>query len=148
MKTSRFISVQSPAGLWTPMQLIGATVKIKSTSVASGLFSFDAEDLYNIESIGLRMNARGKAYSVVTLKGVSGEFLWKDLEVTGLTYFLYATALCGNFCCGMSLCGYDTTGGSEEDDYTKVVKEDGDNLSTKDDPYNYVQDPEDGEVLD
>lgn len=106
MKTSRFISVQDPAGLWTPIQLIGASVKIKSTSIASGLFCFDAESTYIIDSIGLRVNRQGKAHSVVKLEGLSGEFSWKDVEVTGLSFYFYAKPICGKFCSGMAKCGY------------------------------------------
>lgn len=106
MKTSRFVSVQDPAGLWTPLQLIGASVKIKSTSVSSGLFCFDAESIYVIDSIGFRMDRQGKAYSVVKLEGVSGEFSWKDLEIIGLSFFLWAKPICGKFCSGMAKCGY------------------------------------------
>lgn len=148
MKTSRFVSVQDPAGLWTPMQLIGASVKIKSTSIASGLFSYDADSVYTIESIGLRMNHQGKAYSVVKLNEISGEFSWKDLEVTGLSFYFYPKAICGEFCSGMTKCGYSVPGGREEDNYIKYVKNDGDNLTLRNDPYTYIQEEDDGEILD
>ena len=97
---------KSPYGIWDYTQLLGATVKIKSLSIASGAFGFDADKEYSIEDIGLRINRFGKAYTSIKLTGIDREFVWKDLEIIGVQYWMWNRAICGIPCCGYSICGY------------------------------------------
>jgi hypothetical protein len=124
MKTSRFVAAQDPAGLWKYSQLLGATVHIKSRSIQSGFFAFDSESTYTIENIGFRMTQTGISYAVVKLKGLSQEFSWKDLEVVGLNYCTYSIAICGNFCCGQTLCGRFVDSVVDTNNQTEEVVED------------------------
>jgi len=102
------LKVTSPAGLWEYPQLIGASVKIASKSVSSGFFAVDSEDIYTIKEIGFRISKYGKSYTVVTLNELPGkEFAWKDLEIIGLPFCIYCPAICGGFCCGGAICGYN-----------------------------------------
>lgn len=115
---NRIIPVTSPYGVWDYAQLIGATVRIKSVSVSSGLFGFDSDQEHTIEDIGIRLNRFGKAYTSIKLKGIEKEFVWKDLEITKVQYWLWNPAICGIPCCGTSICGYksELNLGNEEGD--------------------------------
>ncbi len=131
----------SPMGTWQPDQLIGAKVRVKSMSLRSSLFGFDSESIYTITGVGFRMSALGKAYGVVYLDGFgTKEFVWKDLEILSLDTTLYKKAICGQFCCGGSLCGWQIT----PDDMYDDEYDDGDNLTTPEENEN----GEDGDLLD
>lgn len=105
---NRIIPVTSPSGIWDYTQLIGAIVKIKSLSISSGFFGFDSDQEHEIEDIGIRLNRFGKAYTSIKLKGIDREFVWKDLEIVGVQYWLWNPAICGIPCCGYTICGYNT----------------------------------------
>lgn len=141
MKTTRFIALTSPAGLWTPRHLVGAVVRIKSTSVSSGLFGYDSESLYKIADIGFRISKTGKSFAVIRLEGITDrEFTWKDLEILSITTNIYQRAVCGQFCVSNSLCGYRVSTGVED------TVEDGDNLTNRDEISTVPED--DGDLLD
>ena len=107
----------SPYGIWDYTQLIRATVRIKSLSIISGIFSFDSDQEHEIEDIGIRINRFGKAYTSIKLKGINREFVWKDLELIGVKYWLWNPAICGIPCCGYTICGYKTDiAGNDNDD--------------------------------
>ena len=105
---NRKIPVSAPAGVWDYSQLIGATVKINSLSVKSGLFGYDSDELHVIEDIGLRINRQGKTITSIKLSGIDREFTWKDLEIIGVQYWLWNPAVAGIPCCGGCICGYKT----------------------------------------
>ncbi len=139
MKTTRFIALTSPEGTWVPRNLVGATVKIKSAAVSSGLFAYDSESIYTITDIGFRISRLGKAFVVVTLDGFPGrEFVWKDLEILSVRTNIYQKAICGEFCCSSSLCGFRV--GTEDPE----TLEDGDNLTVE----RSVEPENDGDQLD
>ena len=141
LKLNRYISLTSPVGTWEPGQLIGAKVKVKSMSLRSSLFGFDADSVYVISDIGFRVSKLGKAYGVVHLEGFgTKEFVWKDLEILSLDTTLHKKAICGQFCCGGALCGWQITPSSGyEDDW-----DDGDNLTNPEENMT----GEDGDLLD
>lgn len=97
-----------PCGVWDYSQLLGATVKISSMPIGSGLFGLDSEREYEVEDVGLRMNRFGKAVTVIKLKGVDWEFTWKDLRVLGLPFWMWEPAIVGIPMVGRTLCGYNT----------------------------------------
>lgn len=115
---SNTISITSPSGSWKFAQLIGAIVKIKSRSIGKGFFGFDSEQIFTIKDIKFRMSQLGKSIAVILLNEVDGEFVWKDLEIISLRMPIYGRAICGTFCCGESLCGFDVMNEEqpEEDD--------------------------------
>ena len=104
---SNTISITSPSGSWKFAQLIGALVKIKSRSIGKGFFGFDSEQIFTIKDIKFRMSQLGKSIAVILLNETDGEFVWKDLEIVNLRMPIYGRAICGTFCCGESLCGFD-----------------------------------------
>ncbi len=125
---SRRIAVTSPAGVWDHNSLIGASVHIKSLPVSS-LFSFDDSKIYTISDIKFRLNSYGKCISSIHLNGVDKVFAWKDLEVTGLDLTLYKDSICGEFCCGQSICGYGQgLYGRTEDEIKKSTTDDGNTI--------------------
>jgi len=141
LKLNRFISMTSPVGTWEPSQLIGARVKIKSMSLRSSLFGFDSDSIYVISDIGFRMSKLGKAYGIVYLDGFgTKEFVWKDLEILSLDTTLYKKAICGQFCCGGSLVGWQIT----LDDFYDNMWDDGDDLTNPEEN----ETGEDGDLLD
>lgn len=115
---SNTISITSPSGSWKFSQLIGAIVKIKSRSIGKGFFGFDSEQIFTIKDIKFRMSQLGKSIAVILLNETDGEFVWKDLEIVSLRMPIYGRAICGTFCCGESLCGFDVMNEEqpEEDD--------------------------------
>lgn len=115
---SNTISITSPSGSWKFAQLIGALVKIKSRSIGKGFFGFDSEQIFTIKDIKFRMSQLGKSMAVILLNEIDGEFVWKDLEIISLRMPIYGRAICGTFCCGESLCGFDVINEEqpEEDD--------------------------------
>ena len=135
----RCIGVQSPAGVWNPSQLVGASVRIKSSSISSGLFNYDYEELHTIEGIGFRVNKIGKAYTIFKLKDVPGEFPLRDIEIVGLSFYFRPIAECGEPKCGTTLCGWKVDKG--------WIEEDGDDLSEPSGIEVNVGE-EDGEILD
>lgn len=135
----RFIGVQSPAGVWNPSQLVGASVRIKSSPVSFCSFGHDSEEFHVVEGIGFRVNRIGKAYTVLKLKDVSGEFPLRDLEIVGLSFYFRPIAECGEPKCGTTLCGWKVDKG--------WIEEDGDNLS-KPEGIEVNAGEEDGEILD
>lgn len=101
------IAVTSPSGLWDYQNLIGASVRIKSLPIKSGIFNFDSDSTYQIEDIRFRVSRTGRSYASIKLGGIdSREFVWKDLEVIGLRMPLWSPAICGKFCAGNAICGY------------------------------------------
>lgn len=79
------IHITSPAGVWGYEDLIGATVRVKSSSVSSGLFSVDSSSEYRIKSIRFRLDIdTGKLVTIIGLDGLDGEYVWKDLELLRL----------------------------------------------------------------
>lgn len=79
------IHLTSPAGVWGYDDLIGATVRVKSSSVSSGLFSVDSSSEYRIKSISFRLDIdTGKLVTIIGLDGLDGEYVWKDLELLRL----------------------------------------------------------------
>ena len=79
------IHLTSPAGVWGYDDLIGATVRVKSSSISSGLFSVDSSSEYLIKSIRFRLDIdTGKLVTIIGLDGLDGEYVWKDLELLRL----------------------------------------------------------------
>lgn len=79
------IHITSPAGVWGYEDLIGATVRVKSRSIGSGLFSVDSSSEYKIKSISFRLDIdTGKLVTIIGLDGLDGEYVWKDLELLKL----------------------------------------------------------------
>lgn len=79
------IHLTSPAGVWGYDDLIGAIVKVKSSSVSSGLFSVDSSSEYRIKSVRFRLDIdTGKLVTIIGLDGLDGEYVWKDLELLRL----------------------------------------------------------------
>lgn len=79
------IHLTSPAGVWCYDDLIGATVRVKSSSVSSGLFSVDSSSEYRIKSVHFRLDIdTGKLVTIIGLDGLDGEYVWKDLELLRL----------------------------------------------------------------
>lgn len=79
------IHITSPAGVWGYDDLIGATVRVKSSSVSSGLFSVDSSSEYRIKSISFGLDIdTGKLVTIIRLDGLDGEYVWKDLELLKL----------------------------------------------------------------
>lgn len=79
------IHLTSPAGVWGYDDLIGATVRVKSSSVSSGLFSVDSSSEYKVKSISFRLDIdTGKLVTIIGLDGLDGEYVWKDLELLRL----------------------------------------------------------------
>lgn len=79
------IHITSPAGVWGYEDLIGATVRVKSRSIGSGLFSVDSSSEYKIKSINFRLDIdTGKLVTIIRLDGLDGEYVWKDLELLKL----------------------------------------------------------------
>ena len=111
---SNAILVTSPSGSWKFPQLIGASVRIRSRSIGKGFFGFDSEQVFSIKDIKFRMSQLGKSITVVSLNEIDGEFVWKDLEIVSLRMPVYGKAICGTFCCGESLCGFDVMNDEEQ----------------------------------
>ena len=148
MVTNQRIAITSPAGCWTYSQLLGASVKIKSLSVSSGLFGYDEDATYTISDIKFSLDQSGNSYAVILLDGISDKyFVWNDLEVVSLSTILYTQAICNKFCSGGSLCGYGLGSSWETETPTCIIDpeayEDGDSLDGTD--YGYTI--EDGDVL-
>jgi len=79
------IHITSPAGVWGYDDLIGAIVRVKSSSVSSGLFSVDSSSEYKIKSVRFRLDIdTGKLVTIIGLDGLDGEYVWKDLELLRL----------------------------------------------------------------
>jgi len=79
------IHITSPAGVWGYNDLIGAIVRVKSSSVSSGLFSVDSSSEYRIKSVRFRLDIdTGKLVTIIGLDGLDGEYVWKDLELLRL----------------------------------------------------------------
>lgn len=79
------IHLTSPAGVWGYDDLIGAIVRVKSSSVSSGLFSVDSSSEYRIKSVRFRLDIdTGKLVTIIGLDGLEGEYVWKDLELLRL----------------------------------------------------------------
>lgn len=79
------IHLTSPAGVWGYEDLIGATVRVKSRSIGSGLFSVDSSSEYRIKSVRFRLDIdTGKLVTIIGLDGLDGEYVWKDLELLRL----------------------------------------------------------------
>lgn len=79
------IHLTSPAGVWGYDDLIGAIVRVKSSSVSSGLFSVDSSSEYRIKSVRFRLDIdTGKLVTIIGLDGLDGEYVWKDLELLRL----------------------------------------------------------------
>ena len=79
------IHLTSPAGVWGYDDLIGAIVRVKSSSVSSGLFSVDSSSEYRVKSIRFRLDIdTGKLVTIIGLDGLDGEYVWKDLELLKL----------------------------------------------------------------
>ena len=106
MNIQRTIPITSPQGVWDYYQLLGATVKISSLSVAGGMFGYDSDQEYQIEDIGMRVNKDGKMVTSIRLKGVKRDFVWKDLDLTKVQFNLWKPAITGIPCCGYAKCGY------------------------------------------
>ena len=71
--------------MWGYDDLIGATVRVKSSSVSSGLFSVDSSSEYRIKSVHFRLDIdTGKLVTIIRLDGLDGEYVWKDLELLKL----------------------------------------------------------------
>lgn len=97
-----------PIGFWNISQMIGAKVRVQSTSVRSGLFGY-TNDVYRIKDINFYIGDTGRLRTAVTLDGLDRTFGWGDLEVLELVSFgIWQRAICGTFCCGSSICGYET----------------------------------------
>lgn len=97
-----------PIGLWKLGQIIGAKAKIVSLSVRSGLFGYPSEE-YTIEDINFYIDTTGRLKTAIKLEGLDRTFGWKDLEVTEIkNYGIWQKAICGEFCCGSAICGYET----------------------------------------
>jgi len=117
--------VTSPNGLWEFSQLIGASVKIKSTAVSSGFFNYDSESTYTISDVKFRMSQYGKCHAEILLEELPDRcFVWKDLEVVRMPYYLFNKAVVGTFCCNESICGYLVS--SSSGDLEEGENEDGD----------------------
>lgn len=79
------IHLTSPAGVWGYDDLIGAIVRVKSSSIGSGLFSVDSSSEYRIKSVRFRLDIdTGKLVTIIGLDGLDGEYVWKDLELLRL----------------------------------------------------------------
>lgn len=79
------IHLTSPAGVWSYDDLIGSIVRVKSSSVSSGLFSVDSSSEYRIKSVRFRLDIdTGKLVTIIGLDGLDGEYVWKDLELLRL----------------------------------------------------------------
>lgn len=79
------IHLTSPAGVWGYEDLVGATVRVKSRSIGSGLFSVDSSSEYKVKSISFRLDIdTGKLVTIIGLDGLEGEYVWKDLELLKL----------------------------------------------------------------
>ena len=79
------IHITSPAGVWGYDDLIGAIVRVKSSSVSSGLFSVDSSSEYRIKSVRFRLDMdTGKLVTIIGLDGLDDEYVWKDLELLRL----------------------------------------------------------------
>ena len=79
------IHLTSPAGVWGYDDMIGAIVRVKSSSVSSGLFSVDSSSEYRIKSVRFRLDIdTGKLVTMIGLDGLDGEYVWKDLELLRL----------------------------------------------------------------
>lgn len=80
------IHLTSPAGVWGYDDLIGAIVRVKSSSISSGLFSVDSSSEYRIKSVRFRLDIdTGKLVTIIGLDGLDGEeYVWKDLELLRL----------------------------------------------------------------
>lgn len=134
IRNTRNIAVTSPTGCWNLYQLVGAKVRVSSLSVASGLFSFDSNSLYQIQDIKFRIaKDTGKAQASIYLIGIPGRvFGWKDIEIVSLGFGYSGYAVAGCFVAGEMWAGLNLP--SEEDDPT-------DDLIPGDDPT-------DGNILD
>ena len=68
------IHLTSPAGVWGYDDLIGAIVRVKSSSVSSGLFSVDSSSEYRIKSVRFRLDIdTGKLVTIIGLDGLDGD---------------------------------------------------------------------------
>ena len=98
--------VTDPAGIWDYNNLIGATVRICSSSVSNfnNIFSHDSSTLHTISDVYFRVSTDGKAITIIKLSDLpEGIFTWKDLEVLNLK--TPGEAVCGFGCCGNIICG-------------------------------------------
>lgn len=79
------IHITSPAGVWGYNDLIGAIVRVKSSSISGGLFSVDSSSEYRVKSVRFRLDIdTGKLVTIIGLDGLDGEYVWKDLELLRL----------------------------------------------------------------
>lgn len=98
--------VTDPAGVWDYRNLVGAEVRISSSSVSNlnNIFAFDNTTIHTIEDIYFRVTTDGKTITIIRLKDMPDcIFTWKDLEVLNLS--MPSNAICGMGCCGNIICG-------------------------------------------
>lgn len=98
--------VTDPAGIWNYSDLIGATVRISSISVANqnNMFGVDSSWHHTIEDIYFRVTTDGKTITIIRLKDMPDcIFTWKDIEVLNLDNC--EKSICGVCTCGQVICG-------------------------------------------
>lgn len=103
--------ILGPSGNWDYYQLIGSKVRISSLPVSNFFGCINSvTDLYTISNIYFRISLDGKAITIVELEEYPGKFFtWKDLEVIEINTATLLKPICGTFCCGQALCGYQVS---------------------------------------
>ena len=85
MNNCRAKRLISPYGSWKPEELIGARVRVRSLPVSNFIYNFDADQLFTISNIYIRISMDGKAITVIELDESPGHvFTWKDLEIESI----------------------------------------------------------------
>lgn len=101
-------SVKNPSGSWNYEQLIGAKVKVVSTSVNNMFRCFDSSNTLTIKEILFRISTDGKVIPVVILSEIPDKaFIWKDLVVLEVRNEFKYDAICGGFSSGQCVVGYN-----------------------------------------
>jgi hypothetical protein len=81
-RKSRFVC---PAGIWSYDNLIGAKVRIVSTTIGNFNQFSAIEDDYTIKDIYFRVSVDGKTITLVELEGLEDQyFTFKDLEILSI----------------------------------------------------------------
>lgn len=99
-------SIKNPSGSWSYEQLIGAKVRVVSTSVSNMFRSFDCNDISTISKIDFRISTDGKVIPIVILSEYPDKaFTCRDIAVIELCNDYQYDAVCGKFMSGQSLVG-------------------------------------------
>lgn len=105
------LRVVGPCGNWNYYQLIGAKVRISSLPISNFFKCFSSNtDYFTIKDIYFRISLDGKTITIIELEEYPDKFFtWKDLEIIEINTSTISKPICGTFCCGQAICGYDVS---------------------------------------